>query len=253
MAKSYLLFGRRVFEEAIKNRVSINEIYYENDSTKKFILEYSKELLFRLQKGLPREVKEESHQGVAFRVNHEFYLEMIALNKNTYPFVLLCNHIEDVQNFGTLIRSAAAFGVKLIVHEERRSVSLTPAAIKTSAGLAFRMKFLEVGNLLPFVKQLQEAHYFVFGLSAEKEAQNLYENSLPMPLGLIVGSEHEGLSRPLIAACDQLIKIPMTKEVESLNAAQAASIALSWIYHHSLKNKSTQIKHLDRPCYKKGN
>lgn len=233
MAETYLLFGRNILEEALSVRAKITDIFFENDGSEKFVrsaLEAARVRNLPIKKGLPRELKESSHQGVAFRVEHSFYLKNIEIDETKFPRVLLCNHLEDVQNLGAIIRSAAAFGVNLIVHESRRSVALNSVAIKISAGQAFRMRFFEVSNLGPLCKDLAEAGYQTVGLEAGADSTDLYSWKPRLPLAMVIGSEAEGLSKSLQSFLELKVKIPMNKGVESLNASNAASVALSWAF-----------------------
>lgn len=233
MATTYLLFGRNILEEALSVGAKVTEIYFENDGSEKFIraaLESAKIRNIALKRGLPSEVRDSSHQGVAFRVEHDFYIRNLEIDERKLPRILLCNHLEDVQNLGSIIRSAAAFGVNLIVHENRRSVALNAVAIKISAGQAFRMKFFEVSNLGPLCKDLMEAGYQTVGLDSDADSVDLYSWKPRLPMAMIVGSEAEGLSKSLQSFIELKVQISMIAGVESLNVSNATSVALSWAY-----------------------
>ena len=232
MGKSQLLFGRNVFSEALIANVKITEVFCENPAARLFVegLQRQHRKNFPIQAQLPKEIRNESHQGLAFRVEHDFYLQNYEWSAEKTPIVLLCNHLEDVQNFGAVIRSAAAFGVSVIVHESRRSVSLSGAAIKASAGMAFQMKFVEVANLLTIVKDLQEEAFEIAVLEGAETSTSLYDWQPQFPVAIILGSEAEGVSVTLKNQASASIRIPMKAGVESLNVAQAASVALSWAF-----------------------
>lgn len=232
MARTHLLFGRNVLEEALGVNAEISEVYFQNASGRIFIEETLKAhgLSTRIvREGIPKELRDQSHQGVAFRTTFEFQLRDQDLTADNFPRILLCNHLEDVQNFGAVIRSAAAFGFSLIVHESKRSVELNAVAVKTSAGLAFRTKFHEVSNLAYFAKSLQKDGYQIIALENREDAHDLYEWEPFEPLALAIGSEGEGISKTLMDMTDVCVRIPLIEGVDSLNVAQAASIALSWV------------------------
>ena len=100
----------------------------------------------------------------------------------------MCNHLHDIHNLGAISRSAAAFGFNLVVHESRRSFSLNAAAVKVSMGMAFRLKFLEVGNLRPLMDSLNKADFELVGLGASGSL-NLYDWQPSGRIGLVLGSE----------------------------------------------------------------
>lgn len=232
MAKSHLLFGRNVLEEALKVKATIREIYAENESARIFAenLLLKSRLRVSIQSQMPKEIREHSHQGIAFRVEHDFYLQKSDFNADDYPIIVCCNHLEDVQNLGSIARAAAAFGCGLIVHEERRSASLSAAAIKASAGLAFHLKFLSVSNLSPFCEKLSSKNYEVAALENRQDSVNIFDWNPLLPVALIVGSEGEGISKPLQKLAGVHLRIPMVSGIDSLNVAQAATIALSWVH-----------------------
>lgn len=236
MAKTHLLIGRNVLEEALSVKSKIIQIYFENAGAEAFARKLFTALrapMPKFREGIPREVRELSHQGIAFDVEHDFYLDDRDCDWTDFKNILLCNHLEDVQNLGAIVRSAVAFGCDLIVHESRRSVQLTATAIKISAGQAFRMKFLEIGNLMTIVQQLKkDADFEIAVLEAPSEStMDLYRWTPHSRVALIVGSESEGVSKPLLNQADVQLSIPMKRGVESLNAAQSATVALGWLFH----------------------
>jgi 23S rRNA (guanosine2251-2'-O)-methyltransferase len=237
MAQSHLLYGRNVLTEALQVKAKITEAFYVNDNGRIFLEESLRHVQGRplIQKGLPRQLKTDAHQGVAFKVEHDFYVDDSELDFKKLPLILMCNHLEDVQNLGSLARAAAGFGVGLIVHEDRRSAELTAAAIKVSAGQAFKLKFLSVSNLQPFCQTLHRQNYEIAAFSMDKDAFPLFDWTPRLPVAFLLGSENKGISKPLFKAVDSHIRIPMAKSVESLNVAQAGTVAMSWAYHHLLK------------------
>lgn len=229
MADTQLFYGRNVLQEALACKVKILEIFVSNDQA----LAFAEECVGRkipIRRDVPVELRALSHQGIAFRASHNFYLPQWDMKRDRFPFIVLCNHLEDVQNLGSLTRAAAAFGAGLLVHEERRSARINAAGVKVSAGQAFRMKFLEVSNLTPFCRKLTDAGYSVVGLDLEEGAEALYKWEPHFPLALVVGSESSGISKPVKGQLEGRIKISMNAGVESLNANQAATVAMSWVF-----------------------
>ncbi len=241
MAKpeSRLFFGRNVLREALSAKAKIKEIYCETEAAQSFAESLSavKKNSIPLKNGMPHEVKHQSHQGIAFETEHEFYIPFSATNLRGFPFVVLCNEVEDVHNFGSIARCAGAFGAKLVVHEYKNSAQLTAAAMKASAGVAFHLKFMKVGHLSEAVKELSAAGRHIIGLDISDRAVSLFNWVPEFPLALILGSEGEGISASLKSRCQTLVKIPMEKFAESLNVSHAAAIAMNWIYKSESKLK----------------
>lgn len=227
-----IYFGRNILREALAVKALISEIYYDTDAARKFVESLSgvKAQKIVLKAGLPAAFKHQAHQGIVFKTTHSFYKPFSTAMLRQFPFVILCNQIEDIHNFGSIARCAAGFGAKLIIHEEKNSAELTPAAVKSSAGLAFRLTFVKVPSLLPVAKELAAQNFSVVGLDASKSAVSLFDWIPSFPLALILGSEGSGISAPLKSRCETLVRIPMQSSVESLNVSHAAAIAMNWAY-----------------------
>lgn len=228
MGKYQIVYGRNVLVEAIACGVQIGEVFCEGKSEQAFVQNVAPEL--RTKQGMPRSLGSVSHQGVAFEMMHSFYQSPPTKEEwQNYPSVLFCNHLEDVHNLGAISRSAAAFGFSIIVHEESRSFSMNAAALKVSMGQAFRIRFLQVSNLVPLVRKLRDLDFEFVGLEGSSP-HSLYGWKPAERSVMVVGGESSGISRPLSKALDFPLSIPMAEGVESLNASQAASIAMGWAF-----------------------
>lgn len=141
------------------------------------------------------------------------------------PLLLLLDHLQDPQNFGTLLRTADAVGVHGVVFPGRRAVGITPAVVKASAGAIEHLPVVEATNLVQAIESLQQRRVWVAGLD-QNAAQPYWELDVADGLAIVVGSEGSGLSRLVKKRCDFLVSIPTSGHVESLNASVAASIVL---------------------------
>ncbi len=180
---------------------------------------------------LDRLGEEVNHQGLAAEVSAYPYAELpdllhAAQEAGEPPFLLLLDHLQDPQNLGSLLRSAEAAGVHGVVIPARRAAGVTPATVRASAGAAEHVSVALVSNLVQAIKSLQAQGLWLAGLEATPEAQLYTEADLSGPLGLVVGSEGQGLARLVRETCDFVIRLPLHGEVESLNAAVAGAIAL---------------------------
>jgi 23S rRNA (guanosine2251-2'-O)-methyltransferase len=178
---------------------------------------------------------EVNHQGLAAEVSGYAYVDLatpldIARQAGELPFLLLLDHVRDPQNLGSLLRTAEAIGVHGVVIPRRRAVGVTPATVRASAGAAEHILVSQVTNLVQAMEQLKAAGMWFAGLEALPDAQLYTQANLSGPLGLVVGSEDQGLARLVRETCDFLIRLPMCGRVESLNAATAGAIALYEIH-----------------------
>jgi 23S rRNA (guanosine2251-2'-O)-methyltransferase len=171
-----------------------------------------------------------NHQGVILATDAYPYADLremltAAERSGEPPFFLLLDQLQDPQNFGTLLRTAEATGVHGVLLPSRRSVGVTPAVVNASSGAS---EHLLIGqeNLAQAIRVLKERELWLVGLEASEEAVRIDQVDLSGAIGLVVGSEGEGL-RPLVRkSCDHLASLPMLGRVASLNAAVAGSIAL---------------------------
>ena len=171
------------------------------------------------------------HQGIALQVppyNYKPPMELVdrALSTGHLPLLVALDGVTDPRNLGAIIRSIAAFGGHGVVLPQRRSVGVTAAAWKTSAGAAARMPVALASNLNQTIKEYKQRGVFVIGLDGDGDVMLPEFTLADKPLLVVVGSEGKGLSRLVQENCDQVVSIPITAATESLNAGIAASVAL---------------------------
>lgn len=166
------------------------------------------------------------HQGVVLQVPPYNYANPHDLLTSQRPLVIACDGITDPRNLGAIIRSAAAFGANGVLIPSRRSVGMTPAAWKTSAGAAARIPVAMAPNLNASLKEYQKAGLFVVGLDGDGDVELPELELSDQPLVVVVGAEGKGISQLVRKTCDQVVSIPISSNVESLNASVAASLAL---------------------------
>lgn len=171
-----------------------------------------------------------NHQGVVALAEPYPYVDLAAIvararGSGEPPLILVLDAIQDPENFGTLLRTAEAVGVDGVVIPARHQVGVTPAVISASAGACEHL-WIAQANLAQALRALKEAGLWIAGLERSPEAVDLEDVDLSRPLGLVVGSEGEGLRRLVRQGCDYLIRLRMRGRVTSLNAAVAGSIVL---------------------------
>lgn len=173
-------------------------------------------------------------QGVGARVSGYPYVDLDAIMaraaaREEEPFVLLLDVLQDPQNVATLLRTAEAVGVHGVVIPLRRAAAVTPAVVSASSGATEHL-YVARENLAQAMVRLKEQEVWLTGLEGSQEARSLPEADLTGAVGLVVGSEGEGMRRLVRESCDFLVRIPMRGRIESLNAATAGSVALYAIW-----------------------
>ena len=176
----------------------------------------------------------EHHQGVVADVSAYPYSNVIdildgARQKSELPFVLILDSLQDPQNFGTLLRTAEAVGVHGIVIPLARTVEVTPAVVNASSGASEHLLIAQA-NLSQAMDSLKDAEMWIVGLDQNGVKMEANSRHLRGAVGLVVGSEGEGLRELTRKKCDIILQLPMRGQVESLNAAVAGSVALYLAY-----------------------
>jgi 23S rRNA (guanosine2251-2'-O)-methyltransferase len=177
----------------------------------------------------------QNHQGVVAEVGPYPYSDLIEMLeyahlKNELPFMLMIDSLQDPQNFGSLLRTAEAIGVHGVIIPLAHSVEVTPAVVNASSGASEHLRITR-SNLSQTMDALKESNVWIVGLDQEGETVTAKTmRHLHGSLGLVVGSEGEGLRELTRRKCDIVLRLPMRGQVESLNAAVAGSVALYLAY-----------------------
>ena len=170
-----------------------------------------------------------AHQGLlayVAAVKYSSVEEMLALakEKGEDPFLILLDGITDPHNLGAIIRSAECAGAHGVIIPERRASGLTATVAKAAAGALESMKIARVVNLNRTIDELKEKGVWIIGTSMNGE--NAFHADLTGPIGLVIGSEGEGISRLTMEKCDRMLTLPMKGKIESLNASVAAGVLM---------------------------
>lgn len=170
------------------------------------------------------------HQGVALEVGGYPYSSLVdvlenASQKDEPPLLLLLDTLQDPQNLGTLLRTAETVGVHGVIIPLAHTAVVTPAVVNASSGASEHLLITQA-NLAQAISTLKAEGVWIVGLDASPDASLPSQIRLDGPLGIVVGSEGQGM-RPLVRkSCDMLLRLPMRGEIESLNAAVAGSVTL---------------------------
>lgn len=234
------IYGKNAVLEALKNRPdTVERVFMEKEKVfeetfEEEILSLVKKNDFKLERFVPndlaKELKFANHQGILAKINIDtltvnfpYFIENLDISPNTV--LLILGELQDPQNVGAIIRSAAAFGVAGILIPEYDQVQINSTIVKVSAGAAFSIPLVKINNVNNCIEKLKEKRFWVYGLDMAGE-KFISEETFTEPTVFVVGNEGDGIREKTKESCDMLLKIPQSDKVESLNASVSTAVAL---------------------------
>jgi 23S rRNA (guanosine2251-2'-O)-methyltransferase len=207
-----VIYGRRPVEEAVRGRRRVHQVWRAPETPP--------EELERLC-GSPE------HQGIAAEVDPYPYADPASLfeEDDGEGLVVALDQIQDPHNLGAICRSAEVSGAAGVVIPERRAASVTPAACKASAGAVEHLPVARVRNIADWLGEAKEAGAWVYGAAADSDVSYTEVDWVGRAV-LVLGSEGKGIRPRVASKCDELVSIPVSGRVGSLNASVAAAVIL---------------------------
>lgn len=236
MEKGDYIFGIRAVIEAIESGKAIDKVLVRRDLggdlAREFfaVVKQYGVLTQRVPQDRLNRITMKNHQGVIALVSPVTYHRLDNLLPSLYeegrnPFIIVLDGLTDTRNFGAIGRTADCSGVDGIVIPERNSVSVTPDAVKTSAGGLFYIPVCRERDTVSAIRLLRDSGVKVVG-ATEKGAVNYTAADYTGPVAIVMGSEDTGISNEVLRLCDELVAIPMLGNIGSLNVSVAAGVLM---------------------------
>jgi 23S rRNA (guanosine2251-2'-O)-methyltransferase len=236
MKKETYIYGIRPTIEAIKAGKEFEKIFLQNGL---------KGEGFREMFGLIRELEiqyqfvpveklnrlsRQNHQGVISFVSEITYQQVedlvpFVFEQGRIPLFLILDRVTDVRNTGSIARTAECAGVDGLVLAARGSAQINSDAIKTSAGALYKLPVVRAQNVKETIQFLRNSGLTIIA-ATEKAEKEYTAVDLTRPLALIMGSEGEGISEEYLKLTDEIVRIPLLGEIESLNVSVATGVIL---------------------------
>lgn len=226
--------GRNAVLEALRSGKTVDKLYVldgcQDGPVRTIIREARKHdtiLDFVTKERLDQLSETGRHQGVIARTAVYAYAQVEDLlararQKGEAPFLILLDGIEDPHNLGAIIRTANLAGAHGVVIPKRRAAGLTAVVAKASAGAINYTPVAKVTNLSATIEELKkEGMWFV---CADMGGTPMYDLNLTGPIGVVIGSEGEGVGKLVRKRCDMTAAIPMKGDIDSLNASVACGV-----------------------------
>jgi len=243
-----IISGKNPVKEAIKNKKAL-KIYIskslKNKDRKEFETladRYNVKKIYVDDNKLDSISEARVHQGVVVEGKDFEYSSVedslaLAEEKNEKPFLIILDQITDVNNLGSIIRSAECAGVHGIIIPKHRSAKVNETVAKTSAGALELVNIIQVTNINRTMQELKDKGFWIYGSDMNGD-RYYYDEKYNTPVALVIGSEGSGMSRLVRENCDIIIEIPMKGKINSLNASNAASIIMFEVVKKRIKNES---------------
>ena len=231
-----LIYGIRSVKEAIESEKSLNRVYIQRGlkgasafdlikTLNKKEIEISYVPIEKLNRFTVK-----NHQGVVATIAPIKFLSIDQLSKIVEKKkdscqILILDQISDVRNFGAIVRTAECSGVDCIIIQSSGSAPVNGDTIKTSSGAVFNVPICKVSHIKDAIFLLKQLNIKIYG-ATEKAEKNIYQADFKSSQAIIMGSEGKGLSKSIVALCDELIKIPLLGKIESLNVSVACGTIL---------------------------
>ena len=235
MEKNTEIYGIRSVIEAINSSKDIDKVFIQTGLKGAIIGKL--ESLIRKNKinfsYVPTQkldrLSKKNHQGVVARISPIKFLTMDQFGEKLAaiktPFVLILDQVNDVRNFGAIIRTAEISGVDGIIIQNSSSAPINSDTIKTSAGAIFNIPICKVNHIKDAIYHLKSIDISIVSAS-EKANKNIYDVDFTKPVAVIMGSEQRGINKSIINLSDEVVKLPMYGKIQSLNVSVACGVFL---------------------------
>ena len=219
------VYGRRPVREALRGRRAVLELWATERAVaaEPWLRENGKRVHVKQERELNEAADTRDHQGVLAWVEPYKYADAHELAGVPRPLIVALDQVSDPHNLGAVIRTAEAAGATGVVVPAHGSARVTPAVARASAGAVEHLPVAVVTNLARYLGEVKSGDLWVVGAAGDAP-RSMWEADLSGGLALVFGAEGKGL-RPLVRrTCDELVSIPRSGTVESLNVSVAAGV-----------------------------
>ena len=236
------IYGKHALTEALRNTPEMLDRVYVAGTLDGELTSLVHKAKIAVEKfdarSMPRDVDSEA--------NHQGYIGRVVLNRLVRSYadfvtdltvtpdsvLLVLGELQDPQNVGAVIRTAGAFGVAGVLIPEHNQAQVTGTVVKVSAGMAFRVPLVSIGNVNATVADLKKRGFWIYGLDGEAKTA-IADEPFDAPSVFVLGNEAKGIRQKTLELCDVPLAIPMNPQCESMNVAASTAVALyAWSLKH---------------------
>ena len=233
-AENNILCGRNPIREALRSGREIEKLLVQKgelSGSAREIVQEAREKKIMVQETDKRRLDEIAlhHQGLIAFASAYHYAEVEEIlqeaeKRGEAPFLIILDGVTDPHNLGAVIRTAECVGAHGVIIPVHRSVGLTPAAVKASAGAIEHIRVARVINLNRTIDELKRKGIWIYAVTMD--GKDYEKVDFKGPAALVIGAEGEGISRLTAEKCDLKVSLPMKGSLDSLNASVAAGVMM---------------------------
>jgi len=236
------IYGKHAVMEAIRNSPqTVKKVFLASEDDGELLSVLKKANISHSKLGSNETIgdlkKDSKHQGVIGLISldrlvlsYEEFMRDFVVTPDT-AFVLM-GELQDPQNVGAIIRSSAGLGISAVLIPEYNQAPITGSVVKVSAGMAFRIPLVQIGNINTVIRDLKKRGFWIYGLDGDGD-QSLNNEKFEEPTVFVLGNESKGIRQKTYEICDVILSIPMHPRCESMNVASSTAIALyAWSAKH---------------------
>ena len=220
-----LLCGKNTVLDAIKHNMDIKLVYLLREQPE-ITTKIKTKIITKIEMD---EISSTNHQGFIAVLNEFIYYDIESIFEDNPSIVLILDHLEDPQNFGSILRTANAAGIKHIIIPNIRTVDINDTVLKVSSGGIVGIKIIKVNSIQSTIVKLKKHMFWIYATSLGEDTISYREAIYNFPLAIILGNESKGISKSILNESDQKVFIDMFGTVQSLNVSVATGIILFYL------------------------
>ena len=227
-SNEYIIEGVKLIEEAVKEKAKIKKIIICEDTTRTY--EIPTHVMYEIAKYECIYVTDKIFASITQVTNPQGIMAIVEkrdLNAQidyTQDIIVALDDIQDPGNLGTILRTVDSVGLNQIIVSKETADAFNPKVVRSTMGAIFRVKIIEVENLVQAIKEIRKHHFKLMVTSLQTE-NSIYDIQFNKKI-IVIGNEANGVSKEIQDMTDEKVKIPMLGKTESLNASVATGIVL---------------------------
>ena len=234
----YIVEGVKLIEEAVQEKAKIKKIIVCEDTTRTY--EIPTHVMLEIAKYECVYVTDKIFSAITQVTNPQGVMAIIEKNAEnqqidyTQDIIIALDNVQDPGNLGTILRTVDSIGLNQIIVSKDTVDAFNSKVVRSTMGAIFRVKIIEVENLIQTIKEMRKHHFKLLVTSLQTE-NSIYDIEFNKKI-IVIGNESNGVSKEIQDMADEKTKIPMLGKTESLNASVAAGVVMYEYLRQKLQN-----------------